>query len=144
MRDTDTESLRNDIKLSSLQCSWICFRCRLIVFEWTFAWLKGPFTLYDALRWVLLLTRNIDNRNSIRLSRSRTVYIETTKCSVAYTLTAKSTVVETVDKSATTWIRQLVAVDIVANSVDFVASVYRDLIYHHTFFSIWQPQLSQY
>jgi len=43
----------------------------------------------------------------------------------------KSTVADTVDfvtgfanKSATTWIRQLVAVDLVADRVDFVASVY--------------------
>ena len=39
-----------------------------------------------------------------------------------YTLVTKSTVAETGDKSATTWIRQLVAVDIVTNSVDFVAN----------------------
>jgi len=31
------------------------------------------------------------------------------------------------DKSTTTWIQQLVAVDSVANLVDFVASVYRAL-----------------
>ena len=43
-------------------------------------------------------------------------------------MATKSTVADTVDfvagfgdKSATTWIRQLVAVDVVANSVDFVA-----------------------
>ena len=49
--------------------------------------------------------------------------------SPVYTLATKSTDADTVDfvagfgdKSATTWIRQLVAVDIVANSVDFVAN----------------------
>ena len=52
--------------------------------------------------------------------------------SPVYTLATKSTDADTVDfvagfgdKSATTWIRQLVAVDIVANSVDFVACVHR-------------------
>jgi len=58
-----------------------------------------------------------------------------TKSTVAETgdkSATKSTVADTVDfvagfgdKSATTGIRQLVAVDIVANSVDFVASVLR-------------------
>jgi len=36
----------------------------------------------------------------------------------------KSTVAETGNKSATTWIRQLVAVDFVADTFDFVARVY--------------------
>ena len=36
----------------------------------------------------------------------------------------KSTVAETGNKSATTWIRQLIAVDFVADTVDFVTSVY--------------------
>ena len=52
------------------------------------------------------------------------MYALATKSTVAETgdkSATKSTVADTVDKSATTWIRQLVAVDIVANSVDFVA-----------------------